>query len=48
LGPALGETFKDIDRLIDLSEKIARIEVPIAVFSGLENDLSFPGGCEDK
>jgi len=46
LGPALGEAFKDIDGIVDLSEKIVGVEVPIAIFAGLEDNPGLPGECE--
>ena len=47
MSPALGETLKDVDGLVDLTVKIVRVEVPIAVFACLEDNLGFPGECED-
>jgi hypothetical protein len=44
LSAALGKSFKDADRLVDLSEKIVRIEISIAVFARLEDNPGFPGG----
>lgn len=44
---AVGESFKDVDRLVDLPEKIVRVEKSIAVFACLEDNPGFPGGCED-
>jgi hypothetical protein len=44
LSPAFGETFKDVDGIIDLSEKVVRVEVAISIFAGLEEDPGFPGG----
>jgi hypothetical protein len=46
LSPALGEAFKNVDGLIDLSVKIFGVEVPIAIFSSLEDDSGLPDGCE--
>ena len=46
LSPAFCKTFKDVDRLIDLCEKIVRVEVTITVFARLEDNPGFPGGCE--
>jgi hypothetical protein len=43
---ALGEAFKHINGLVDLSEKIIGIEVPIMIFASLEDNLGLPGGCE--
>jgi hypothetical protein len=47
LGPAIGETFKNVNGLVDLSEKIVRVEITIAVFARLKYNSGFPGGCED-
>jgi hypothetical protein len=47
LSPAFGETFKDVDGIIDLSEKVIHIEVAIAIFASLEEDLGFPSGYEE-
>jgi hypothetical protein len=44
LGPAFGETFKYVDGLIDLFEKVLCVEVPIAIFAHLEYDPGFPDG----
>jgi hypothetical protein len=48
LSIALGEAFEDVDGMVDLSEKIVCVEVPIAVFARLEDDSGFPGGCEGR
>ena len=42
LSPVLGEAFKNIDRLIDLFEKIISVEESITIFACLENDPGFP------
>ena len=42
----LGETLKNVNGLINLCEKIGGIEVPIAIFAGLQNDPGFPDGYE--
>jgi hypothetical protein len=47
LSPALGETVKDVDGLIDLSKKIVRVKVTFAIFASFEEDPSFPGGYEN-
>jgi hypothetical protein len=47
LSPALGETFENVDGLIDLFVKVVCIEPPIAIFASLENDPGFPDGYED-
>jgi hypothetical protein len=47
LGIALGETLEDVDSVIDLSVKVVRVEVPVAVFARLENNPGFTGKCED-
>jgi len=47
LSPAFGETFKYVDGLINLSEKIISIEVPITIFASLEDNLGFSGECKD-
>jgi hypothetical protein len=47
LSPALGEAFKNVDRLVNLSEKIISIKVPITVFSSLEDNPGFPDKCEN-
>jgi hypothetical protein len=44
LGPALGEAFKNVDRVIDLAKKIVSAEVSIAIFASLEYDSGFPDG----
>ena len=41
LSMALGESFKDIDHLVNLSEKIVCIKISIAIFACLEDNLSF-------
>ena len=46
LGPALGEALKNVDCLIDLSEKIIGIKETIAIFSCLEDDPGFPDGYQ--
>jgi hypothetical protein len=46
LGPAFGATFKDVNGLVDLFEKVLRLEVPVAIFACLEYDPGFPGECE--
>jgi hypothetical protein len=47
LGIALGKTLKNVDGLIDLSKKIVRAKVSIAILASLEDDPGFPGGCID-
>jgi len=47
LGTALAASFKDVDGVIDLHEKVVRIEVPVIIFARLEDNSSFPGGCQD-
>jgi hypothetical protein len=47
LSLAIGATFKNVDGVIDLCEKFFSIEVSIAIFSGLEDELGFPCGCEN-
>jgi hypothetical protein len=47
LSPALGETFENVDGLIDLFEKVVGVEPPITISASLENDLGFPDGYED-
>ena len=44
LGPAFGEALKNVDRLVDLPEKIVGIEKSIAIFARLEDDPGFPDG----
>jgi hypothetical protein len=46
LSPPLGEAFEDVDGIVNLFEKIVSIEVPITIFSSLEYNPGFPGGCE--
>jgi len=46
LSPALGETFKYVDGIIDLFEEIIGVEVPIAISPGLEDNPGFPDGCK--
>ena len=42
-----GETFKNVDCVINLWEKFHGVEESFAILSGLEYDPGFPGGCED-
>jgi len=46
LGIALGEAFKDVDGVVDLSEKVVRIEKTVTVFACLEDNPGFPGWCD--
>jgi hypothetical protein len=46
LSPAFCEAFENVDGLIDLLEKIVRVEEPIAIFARLEDDPGFPDRCE--
>jgi len=39
----LGETLKNIDGIVDLSEKIVGVKVPVMISASLEDDLGFPG-----
>jgi dihydroxyacetone kinase DhaKLM complex PTS-EIIA-like component DhaM len=48
LGHAVGETFEDVDGVVDLLKKIVGVEVSIAISAGLEDDPGFPGKCKDE
>jgi hypothetical protein len=47
LSIALGEAFENVDGMINLSEKVLRAEVTIAVFARLEDDPGLPDECKD-
>jgi hypothetical protein len=48
LGPALGETLENVDGVINLSEHVVGIEVPITISASLEDDPGFPASGECK
>jgi hypothetical protein len=45
LSIALSPTFKDIDCIVDLCEKVIGIKEPVAILASFEYDLSIPNGC---
>src|SRR5258708_5770411 len=42
-----GESFEDVDGIIDLVEKVVCIEEPIAILAHLEDNPGFPCECEE-
>lgn len=47
LSLALGEAFENVDGVIDLSEKVVRVEIPVTISASFEDDSGFPGESKD-
>jgi hypothetical protein len=45
LSIALGLTFKDINCIVDLHEKVIGIKEPVMILASFEYNLSIPDGC---